>query len=705
MKTDANSFPLGKMSQSDRMGFSVDAKGNTNLSWKLTIPDNIQTVQYKIVAKAGDFSDGEQNVLPVLTNRMLVTETMPMWLKSNQTKTFTLDKLKNTTSASRKNHKLTLEVTSNPVWYAVQALPYLMEYPYECAEQTFARYYANTLASHIANSNPRIQNVFNQWKNTDALLSNLEKNQELKSLIIQETPWLRDAQSETEQKKRIALLFDLNKMKDEQHRALKKLKQMQMASGGFPWFKGSRYANRFITQHIVSGLGHLDKLNALGIEDGRQETEDMLRKAISYLDNQILKDYQDLLERARKQFANSTNKEQEIKDYLKQNHTSHFQIQYLYARSFYKNNKIPKKVKVAVDFYTNQSYKYWLDYNLYAKGLIALIANRNDNNAIAENILVSLKENSITSEELGMYWKSNTSSYYWFQAPIETQALMIEVFSEVGSNNVIPTKPESATRNLNDIDNLKIWLLKNKQTNRWKTTKATSEAVYALLLQGTDWLESTNFVEITIGNKIIKPLELENSKVEAGTGYFKTSWNGNEITPEMATVKIKKQDKGVAWGAMYWQYFEDLDKITFAETPLRLKKKLFLKTNENRGEKLTEITDKTKLQLGDLVRVRIELSVDRNMEFIHMKDMRASGFEPVNVLSQYKWQDGLGYYESTKDASTNFFIDFLPKGVYVFEYDLRVNNKGDFSNGITTIQSMYAPEFSSHSEGVRVVIE
>ncbi len=675
-----------------RVSFEVLAKGNTNVSWTLHIPENIQAVQYKIVAKAGDYSDGEQNVLPVLSNRMLVTETMPMWIRSNQTKTFTLDKLKNTVSSTRKNHKLTLEVTSNPAWYAVQALPYLMEYPYECAEQTFSRYYANTLASYIANSNPKIQEVFNQWKNSDALLSNLEKNQELKSLIIQETPWLRDAQSETEQKKRIALLFDLNKMKNEQESAVKKLKQLQMNSGGFPWFKGSRYENRYITQHIVAGFGHLAKLGVFEKQDVRNKSQDMTKRAISYLDNQILKDYNKLLENAQRMYGNDTDKEQKIKDYLAKNHTSHFQVHYLYTRSFYKDLKIPKKVKTAFDYYTNQSYEFWKSYNLYSKGLISLIAYRNDNNAVADKIIRSLKENSITSDELGMYWKENTSSYYWYQAPIETQALMIEAFAEI----------ENDTKT---VDNLKIWLLKNKQTNRWKTTKATTEAVYALLLQGTDWISTTEFVDITIGNKTIKPLELDNVKVEAGTGYFKTSWNGNEITPEMAEVTIKKEGKGIAWGAMYWQYFEDLDKITSAETPLKLKKKLFLKTNEDRGEKITEITKDTKLQLGDLVRVRIELRVDRAMEFIHMKDMRAAGFEPINVLSQYKWQDGLGYYEATKDASTNFFIDYLPKGVYVFEYDLRVNNKGDFSNGITTIQSMYAPEFSSHSEGVRVKIE
>ena len=677
--------------------FSVASKGNTSASWTLNIPYDVQAVLYKIVTKAGAFSDGEQNVLPVLSNRMLVTETMPMWVRSNQTKTFSLAKLKHTTSTTLKNHKLTLEVTSNPAWYAVQALPYLMEYPYECAEQTFSRYYANTLASHIANSNPKIQQVFNQWKNSDALLSNLEKNQELKSLIIQETPWLRDAQSETEQKKRIALLFDLHKMKSEQKRALKKLMQMQMSGGGFPWFKGSRYPNRYITQHIVAGFGHLDKLGVSTLDVGGQ----MTGEAINYLDNQIVKDYNDLLKRAKIIEERENNKKkgkQLAAEFLAKNNTSHFQIHYLYTRSFFKNTYLSSEAEEAVNYYTNQAYQYWNDYNLYTKGMLALVSYRNGN-PVAKKIMASLKENAITSDELGMYWKENTSSYYWYQAPIETQALLIEAFTEVGATI------QSETANLTDVDNLKIWLLKNKQTNRWKTTKATTEAVYALLLQGTDWLETTEFVNISIGGQNIDPLALEDTKIEAGTGYYKTSWNNTEITPQMADVTIAKQGEGIAWGAMYWQYFEDLDKITHAETPLQLTKKLFLKTNEDRGEELHLITDKTNLKLGDLVRVRIELKVDRVMEFIHMKDMRASGFEPVNVLSRYKWQDGLGYYESTKDASTNFFIDYLPKGVYVFEYDLRVNNAGDFSNGITTIQSMYAPEFSSHSEGVRVIIK
>ena len=291
-----------------------------------------------------------------------------------------------------------------------------------------------------------------------------------------------------------------------------------------------------------------------------------------------------------------------------------------------------------------------------------------------------------------MYWKSNVAGYRFNEAPIETQALLIEAFSEI----------EDETKT---VDNLKIWLLKNKQTNRWKTTKATTEAVYALLLKGSDWLSITDMVDIKIGNQKIEPAKLENVKIEAGTGYFKTSWNGNEIKPTMSEITISKKGEGIALGGLYWQYFEDLDKITSAETSLKLSKKSFKKVNTDTGKELIKITDKTDLKVGDLITVRIELRSDRDMEFIHMKDMRASGVEPINVLSQYKWQDSLGYYQATKDAATNFFFDRLPKGVYVFEYDVRVNNVGNFSNGITTIQNMYVPEFSSHSKGKRLIIK
>ncbi|MCK4359567.1 MAG: hypothetical protein KAW92_12680 [Candidatus Cloacimonetes bacterium] len=661
-----------------KKSFKVKAEQSTLVSWEISIPEGIQAVTYRVVAKAGNFSDGEEKALPILTNRMLVTESLPLPVRGNQTKTFKFDKLLDSgKSKTLRNHKLTLEFTSNPAWYAIQALPYIMEYPYECSEQIFSRLYANSIASHIANSSPKIKRVFDSWKDTPgskALLSNLEKNQELKALLLEETPWVLDAQNETERKKRVAVLFDLNRMANELDTAIRKLQEAQVSNGGWSWFKGMP-DSRYITQHIVTGLGHLDHLN---IRTVRQDDKvwNMLKKAVSYLDERIREDYEWLLKHASD---------------MDDDHISSIQIQYLYSRSYFKDIPINDRNEKAFNYFKGQAKKYWLNKSKYMQGMIALALHRYDDKETPKNIIASLKEFSLYSEEMGMYWKDNYAGYYWYQAPIEIQALFIEAFDEV-------------THDKESVENMKVWLLKQKQTQDWKTTKATVEACYALLLKGIDFLENDKLAEITLGNKLIDPFEIDDVKIEAGTGYFKTSWSANEIKPKMGNVKVINKNDVVAWGALYWQYFEDLDKITPHETPLKLKKQLFREKFSDAGKVIEPVTKKTKLNIGDRIKVRIELRVDRNMEFVHMKDMRASSLEPENVISRYKWQDGLGYYESTRDAATNFFFDYLPKGTYVFEYPLRVTHLGDFSNGITSIQCMYAPEFTSHSEGIRIEV-
>jgi TonB-dependent SusC/RagA subfamily outer membrane receptor len=671
--------------------FKAGPKGNTEVSWKLHVPDQgAEALQYKVVAKAGAFSDGEQNALPVLSNRMLVTESLPMYVRAGQTKTFTLEKLKTSNSPTLVHHQVTLEVTSNPAWLAVKSLPYLMEFPHECAEQLFSRYYANTLASYIANSQPKIKEVFAAWSASGALTSNLEKNPELKSIIIEETPWLRDAQSESEQAQRLGLLFDLNTLKDQSDAAVPKLGEMQRGDGGFPWFTGADHSSRYITQHVAAGYGHLKQLNVVSAND---KAAAIVHRAVDFLDEQIISDYTYLQSEASAKFKNSKDSEKLIRAYLDQQPCYPEQIQYLYMRSFFSDVAVSERLAPVLEYYRRQTARRWTEADLYLKGMIALIQQRQGDAAVARAIVASLRETSITSDEMGMYWKENTPNWSWYRAPVETQALMIEAFNEIeGSDKTIA--PDQKTKTL---DELRIWLLKNKQTTQWKTTKATTEAIYALLLNGSDWLPLNHTLDVTVGTKEIKP---DTHSPEAGTGYFKTSWKGGDATPALSTVTLAKKENGIAWGGLYWQYFEDLDKITPAETPLKLSKKIFLVNRTDKGELLTEVKPgSASLAVGDLLRVRIELKADRQMEFLHMKDMRAAGLEPVDVLSEYKWQVGLGYYQSTKDAATHFFFDTMEKGVYVFEYDLRVNNAGNFSNGVTTIESMYAPEFTSHSEG------
>jgi uncharacterized protein YfaS (alpha-2-macroglobulin family) len=651
---------------------------NTSVSWDLTIPEGIGAITYKVVASAGKFTDGEEQAVPVLSNRMLVTESMPLPVRGKETNTFSFDKLLNSgTSSTLLNHKLTLEFTSNPAWYAIQALPYMMEYPYECSEQTFARYYANSIASHIANSSPKIKAVFDAWKSQspETFLSNLEKNQELKLAMLEETPWVLEAKDESERKKRVALLFDINKMSGELQRAIVKLQKKQLPNGAWTWFEGMP-DDRYITQYIIEGFGHLDHLGVKSVRDNSQ-VWNMIQMAVVYLDARITDDYNDLLK---------------WKADLKKNHLSSLQMHYLYARSYFKDIPVAGKNEKAFNYFKEQSEAFWFDNNEYLKGMIALELFRYDNKTVANDILKSLLENSQYSDELGRYWKNNTDGYYWMNAPIETQSLLIEAFDEI-------------TKDKKTVDDLQVWLLKNKQTNDWKTTKATAEACYALLLRGTDFLAESRLADVTVGKQKINLNEMPDVKAEAGTGYFKTSWNGSDIKPEMATVKVENKNDVVAWGALYWQYFEQLDKITPHETPLKLNKKVFLEQNSSTGKVITPVDANTKVKIGDRLKIRIELRVDREMEYVMMKDMRASALEPENIFSQYKWQDGLGYYESTRDASTNFFFSYLPKGTYVFEYPLRVSQSGNFSNGITTIQCMYAPEFMSHSEGIRLNIE
>lgn len=673
-----NTFLVRK---SNSQPFQVEQGKNSVVEWEITIPEGMSSVGVRIIAESEKHSDGEERILPILTNRMLVTETMPLPVRKAGTTEFSMKKLKTNKSKTLRHHRYTLEFTNNPAWYAVQALPYIMEYPYECAEQTFSRYYANILATHIANSDPKINRVFEIWRDTpssQALLSNLEKNQELKALLLEETPWVLEAQNENERKHRIGLLFDLNRMSMESNSALKKLEKQQKYNGGWAWFKGMP-ESWHITQHIVCGIGHLDNL---GVTEVRKDnkTWNMTKKAVGFIDGEIARSYKDL-----KKYCDA--------DCMKKDHISYMQIQYLYARSYFiKDFPITKATQEAFDYYKNQAETYWMNKSFYMQGMISLALYRYDEKIVPAKIVASLKEHALHSDEMGMYWKSN-SGYYWYQAPIETHALLIEMFDEVANDQTA-------------VEEIKVWLLKQKQTQDWKTTKATAEAIYALLLRGTNLLSDDSMAVIEVGDMKIDPANNSEINTEAGTGYFKKAWDGELVKPSWGDVKVTKTNNTVSWGAVYWQYFEQLDKITeFEETPLTINKKLFVQRRNGAKPVIVPIDKDGNLEVGDKVTVRIEIKVDRDMEYVHLKDMRASCFEPVDYLSGYRYSAGLGYYQGIKDASMNFFIDYLRKGTYVFEYDLVVAQKGDFSNGITTMQCMYAPEFTSHSEGVRITVK
>ena len=665
-----------KIKDLNTKSITLTANQTKAVEWEITEFSPYELVICKVVANADNFSDGEQKYLAVLPDKVLVTESLPLIIRNNETRKFKFESLiKNGSKVETQN--LAVEFSANPAWYAVQALPTLSTPENENAMDYFTAYYANTLAGYIANSNPKIAATFDKWKKAggsrDALLSNLQKNTELKNMLLEETPWVMAAKDETEQKRQIALLFDLNMQKNQNQQYLDKLMKLQTSNGGFTWFEGMP-ESRYITQEIMLNLARLNRITK---ENTNDQLQSVTYKALNYLDLEILKDFIEL-----KKYN---------KDYQKQFCIGNMQMFYLHLRSEYPEIPIHVSAQEAVKFYTAQSEKYWTGFTLYGKAMIALVAHRNGKIQIANNILKSLKENALKTDELGMYWAKNSAGYFWNERPIAVQAAIIEAYSEVWKNTA-------------DVDEMKIWLLKQKQTQRWDSPMATVNAIYALLLQGSNWLNNESTVKIEVGSKTLQPKE-----IEAGTAYFKVSIPATEVKQEMGNIVINNsslsasKSSGIGWGAMYWQYYQDLDKIVGNGGPLKISKKLFVEKITATGKTMLPL-EQTKISKGDKIITRLIISTDRNMEFVALKDLRASCFEPVNQRSGSYWKEKLCYYQTTKDASTQFFFSFLPKGTYVFEYELWANNSGEFTSGIASVQCQYAPEFVSHSGGERIVI-
>lgn len=663
---------LGNTTQ--EIEFDIPAGESRSYYWRIQVPDGAPYLIYKAVASTGKISDGEEGFIPVLSRRILVTESLPLPIRGAGVKKFNFDSLaKSVSSKTIKNVGLTVQMVSQPAWYAIMALPYLMEYPYECSEQVFNRFYANSLARHIVNSDPKIKRIFELWKGTPALDSPLEKNQDLKAVMLEETPWYRAAQNESQARRNVGILFDDNRLNVEMQSAYNKLTQMQLADGSWPWFPGGPKSD-YITLYIVTGFG---RMRHLGLDVNVQPAI----RALNSQDNWINEIYNRIIEKGLKDHQN----------------ISEITALYLYARSFFlKDKPIDKSNLEAVEYFIEQARKYWLKLPRQSQAHIAIALkrfnefNKVKNDSTPMDIVKSLKERAVYSDEMGMFWRDTEYSWWWYRAPIETQAMMIEMFDEVAGD-------------AKAVEECKTWLLKQKQTQDWKTTKATADAVYALILRGENWLASDKLVEVIVGGINITPkVEAGGqspavSSIEPGTGFYEKRFSANEIKPSLANIVVKKSDTGVSWGSVHWQYLEDMSKVKpYEGTPLKVKKSLFVKQSTKSGQVLEAV--KNEVNVGDELVVRIEIRVDRDMEYVHLKDQRPSGVEPVNVLSGCRYQDGLVYYESTRDTASHFFIHYLPKGTYVFEYSARVQHRGKYQTGIASIQCMYAPEFNSHSE-------
>ena len=649
-----------KVFYSQKQKFDVKGGETGHVNFTFEVGDKYAVMACRMVADGDTFSDGEQRYIPVLTDKQWVTETVPLNVNGEGAHTFSLENLFNKHSKTASEQRLTVEFTAHPAWYAVQALPVVANPQNEDALSWATAYYAHSLAACIVKENPRIKQIFDSWKaqsgTKETFMSNLQKNQELKNILLAETPWLTEATNEAEQKQRIATLFDLNTMNSQLAVSVEKLGELQNADGAWSWYKGMQ-GSRYVTTQVMEMLV---RLNALTHQDADSRMQPMIQKGFEYLGKQAAEEYKSMKEAEKKGAVGLRPSEQVLR--------------YLYICAL--DGKAPVDEKVNRYFIDKLSGE-GKELTIYGKALGAIILQQAGKVAEARLFMQSLMEYSVVTDEMGRYFDTPKARYSWFSYKIPTEVAAMEAIQRI-------------TKDTKAIDEMKRWLLKQKQTQTWETPIATADAVYALMATGaSDLLANTGGVEITLGKEVIR------TPADDAIGYIKKTVSGDVMN--IKKVSVDKEGTGMGWGAVYAQYLESMDQIGEQGNGLSVSRQLY------KGDEA--LNESAPLKVGDRITVRLTVKADRDMDFVQIKDDRAACMEPLQAVSGFRWGNGLGYYQATKDASTQFFIDQMRKGTYVIEYQVYVNRTGEYQAGIATVQSAYAPEFGGHTRGYRVMVE
>lgn len=633
---------------------NLAAKGAQVVSWKLNIPKTgLDLIAYRVKVASDRFSDAEEKVIPVLSNRTQLIESIPVTVEGKGSYMFELPKLSRQASSTQRNEKLVFEYNSNPIWSAVMAIPYIADYPYDCSEQIFSKFFANRISQSIIEKNPVIAKVLMQPQTDtpDKFISELQKNEELRSIVLAETPWVLEARSETEQRRRITELFETNNLARREMDNLNKLQQMHNSDGGWSWFGNGR-SNVYITQHILSGFGHLRSLE-LEIPEVVNISE-----ALRFVDDHYRDQYKKLTKE-------QVQKKQGI---------SALEVQWLYAREM-----LGADSTAAAAYYTSCLQRDWINFPLHIQAMAGVYFLHSGDELTAQKILASIRSKATYRKNLGTYWNENRTSWSWDRNAIETQASLIEFFKKAGADQ-------------KTLASMKLWLLNQKRGQYWESTKATAWACYALLIDAKPVAKLAQTERVFVGGREIAIPE---------SGYVRQTFTGSDIQPAMGKVTISKEAEEPAFGSLSLVYTEEIDKVTSNTGGMQLQKQLYVV----KGGQEMPLTADMKLNTGDLIRVHLQLSSDRQLDFVHVKDLRASGTENVDVISANHSSGVLYFYQVNRDASTEFFIDHLPKGKHTLTYDMRVSAKGVQSTGYAMVECLYAPEFRANTAAPLIRVE
>jgi uncharacterized protein YfaS (alpha-2-macroglobulin family) len=637
-------------------------KQSANVSWKVKAPNKLGIYAFKVIAKTKDLSDGELRPLPVLPSRMHLVQSKFVTLKQDQTRTLYIPDLEKSSQDQTLIHQsLILNVDAQLVYTAIKALPYLVDYPYECVEQTLNRFLCTGIVSSLYKKYPEVAQMAKEFSKRETQLEPWKKEDPNRKMSLEETPWLNVAEGGSKEMDKLINVLDPKIALAQKEMALDKLQKAQNNDGSFPWWSGGP-GNPYMTLYLMHGFGKAQEFDV-------EVPQEMIRKSWVYLASYFRNYYAQKM--------------------IKEDFGYEFITFLNYVLSCYKDPKYYigtftiKERQEMLEY----SFKHWKKHSPYLKAYLSLTLMRMDKPAEAKLVMESIMDSAKTKEDQGTFWAREDRSWLWYNDNIESHAFILRALQEV-----MPDNQEK-------LDGLILWILLNKKMNQWKSTKATSEVIYSLVY--------TMHRQKTFGQK--EGVKIQLGKNEYTMEFLPNKYTGdknqiviapNDIIPTtMAKAQVTKTGPGFAFASMTWHYSTEKMPDESRGDYLSVNRSYFLRKHEGDKFVLYPLVEGTEIAIGDQIEVHLSIASKHPMEYVHLRDPRGSGFEPENQVSGHHWDLGLYWYEEIRDSGANFFFEWLPQGEYTFKYRVRANMSGKFKVGPAVIQSMYAPEFSAFSSG------
>ncbi len=655
-----------KKHQAAARPFTVKAEGGTNLSFPIVTPAKVGLVAFRVVATSKDFSDGELRPIPILPGRIHLAQSRFVTLKDKERRELHFADLKRDDDPSRINEQMVVTIDAQLFYSVLSALPYLVNYPYECTEQTLNRFVSTGILSSMYKDYPAIEKMARTFAARKTRLERWDQSDPNRKMALEETPWLQAAQGGGESDASpLVNVLDPRITLAQRNASLAKLYKAQTSLGGFPWFSGGP-PSPYMTLYILYGLSK-------GLEFKVDVPQEVVQRSWRYLHRHYV--------------------DHVVANMMKDDCCWEFVTFLNYTLSSYPDSSWTGGVftKAERRKMLNFSFRHWKDHSPYLTGYLALTLHRRGRAKDARLVWESVMDSAKSARDQGTFWAPEARSWLWYNDTIETHAFAIRTELEL--------RPKSGK-----LDGLVLWIFLNKKLNHWKSTRATAEVIYSLAkyLKQTAQLGQREAITVTVGDLkrdfVFTPDTYTGKKNQVVIA-------GKQLNPKKhSTVVVEKKTKGAAFASATWHFSTERLPKEARGGFLAVNRKYFLRVKTGRVVKLTPLKEGARVEVGAEVEVQLSLKAKHPMEYVHLRDPRPAGFEPTSATSRHRWNLGLYWYEEIRDSGANFFFERLPQGEYPFKYRLRATTAGTFKAAPATVQPMYAPEFTGYSAGRTIKI-